>query len=148
MGHAAPPLPFVRLAPPTFGGPVVVAVPHAGRLYPASLLAQACVGRPALETLEDRYADLLAADAAGVTLFVAHYARAWIDLNRHPREIDPAMVAPPPPDTIASAKVRGGLGLIPRRIAGRGEIYPAPLSPDDVRDRVESSHTPWHAALA
>src|SRR5882757_5746207 len=89
---------FLRLGPEQPAGPVILAVPHAGRVYPAALLALAAVPRSRLEMLEDRHADLLVADAVagGATAFVAQHARSWIDLNRDEREVDPAMIDPPP----------------------------------------------------
>ncbi|HWL47779.1 MAG TPA: N-formylglutamate amidohydrolase, partial [Sphingomonadaceae bacterium] len=127
-------------------------MPHAGRLYPAALRARAAVPLATLAALEDRHADLLIAEAAaaGHIVFVARRARSWIDLNRDPREIDPALVEPPPRahDIIVSAKVRGGLGLIPRRLNGSGELWRAPLSAAELARRIARDHGPWHDALA
>ena len=44
---------FVRLGPAIPAGPVVIAVPHAGRDYPPALMAMARVERTVLERLED-----------------------------------------------------------------------------------------------
>ena len=67
-----------------------------------------------LERLEDRHADLLlaAAQNAGCATLTAHMARAWLDLNRAPNEIDPQMIVDAPRTAYAqpSIKVRGGLG--------------------------------------
>ncbi|MET0271123.1 MAG: N-formylglutamate amidohydrolase [Sphingomonas sp.] len=146
------PAPFARLGPSVPRLPLVVSVPHAGRMYPEALLARTALPVATLAALEDRHVDALAAGlpALGVTTFVARTARAWIDLNRDEREIDPAMVTPcPRPATlIASAKVRGGLGLIPRRIAGAGEIASGRLRADEVAARIAQDHRPWHDAIA
>ena len=67
--------------------PVLVAVPHAGRTYPPSLLARMRDPARAGMRLEDRYADLLArriVQETGAALIVAHAPRAMIDLNRAP----------------------------------------------------------------
>jgi N-formylglutamate amidohydrolase len=131
---------------------VILSVPHAGRDYPAALIEAAAVPRARLETLEDRFADALIADAvaAGATAFVARRARAWIDLNRDERELDPAMIDASAPlvHTIGSARVRGGLGLIPRRVTGGGDIYRRRLSATEVEARIVGDHRPWHAALS
>jgi N-formylglutamate amidohydrolase len=131
---------------------VILAVPHAGRTYPPALIAAAALPRHRLETLEDRFADALIADAvaAGATAFVARRARAWIDLNRDERELDPGMIeaSTPPPQAIGSARVRGGLGLIPRRIAGGTDIYRRRLTTAEIEARIVGDHRPWHAALA
>lgn len=148
---AAPPT-FVRLGPPMPIGPVLLSVPHAGRDYPEAMLAAAAVTRGRLEALEDRHVDALigAAVAGGATAFVAQRARCWLDLNRDEREIDPGMLDPPPPThrLIQSAKLRGGLGLIPRRIAGVGELWRLPIPAAEIDARIAGHHRPYHAAIA
>ncbi len=131
--------------------PVLVGVPHAGRDYPAALLAGARLARAQIETIEDRHADRLAggAVAAGARAIVATRARAWIDLNRSERELDPAMIAPPPPadHLVRSARVDGGLGLLPRRIGG-AEIWRERVPAAELARRVTLLHRPYHAAIA
>lgn len=133
-------------------GPVIVSVPHAGRDYPAGLLAQARVGLELLQRLEDRWADLLVLPLIerGVSVLIARAPRAMIDLNRHEREVDPGMVSGIPRDTPlqSSVKLRGGLGLIPRRMPGAPELWRGPIAWAEVRRRIEEVHRPYHAALA
>lgn len=131
--------------------PVVIAVPHAGRDYDESLLAAARVRPEILRRLEDRWADLLVHPLIerGHAVLVARAPRAMIDLNRHEREIDPAMVAAVPRDVPlqSSAKLRGGLGLLPRRLPGAPELWQRPIGWEEVRRRIDMIHRPWHAAL-
>jgi N-formylglutamate amidohydrolase len=103
-----------------------------------------------LRPLEDRYADRLidGAARAGHQVIVAQVARGWIDLNRDEREIDPAMVTDPVAGSVMTAKVRGGLGLIPRRTAAGGDIWRAGLQLGDVTQRIAEDHRPYHSALA
>ena len=71
--------------------PVLIAVPHAGRHYPGSLLERMRNPGFAALKLEDRYADLLGeavAKATGAALLVAHAPRAMIDLNRGTDDVD------------------------------------------------------------
>lgn len=144
--------PFVRLGPRVPATPLVLSVPHAGREYPPALLAISRLPAEALAGLEDRFVDRLVGEIPrlGVVTFVARRARAWIDLNRDERELDPVMVvAPPPADRlIASAKLRAGLGLIPRRIPGVGDIWRRRLTDAEVEARLASVHRPWHTAIA
>lgn len=145
-------VPFLRAGPAQPASPVVLSVPHAGRAYRPALLQAARVPRNVLEALEDRLVDRLIwrAVQGGATAIVASAPRAEIDLNRDEREIDPALVAPPPPAhaVLQSARTRGGLGLIPARIAGSGAIWRTRLSRDELVRRVERVHRPFHAALA
>nr|WP_253190588.1 N-formylglutamate amidohydrolase [Sphingomonas sp. LM7] len=141
---------FVRHGPIEPLTPVVLSVPHAGRDYPLPLRSAIRVPLTALKGLEDRYADALALDALGAeTMFVAHRARAWIDLNRAEDERDPRLdegaVSLGRPQ---SAKLRSGLGLVPRRVGTSGDIWQRRLSADEVQMRIESDHRPYHAALS
>lgn len=125
---------------------MIFSVPHAGREYPPELTQLARVSPGALWALEDRFADLLVPH--DVTAIVAHTARAWIDLNRSEREFDPGLVrdahslSPQP-----SAKVRGGLGLVPRRLSGVGEIWRGSIDASRLRARIERYHRPYHEVL-
>ena len=131
--------------------PVLISVPHAGRIYPDALLDAARLSADQLRPLEDRYADLLAraAQAAGHELIIQPVARAWMDLNRAVDELDPAEVAHPHGSLRfrTSTKVRGGLGLIPTRIHPHGAVWKAPLAANDIEARISAHHAPWHAAI-
>ena len=132
--------------------PVLVAVPHAGRDYPDEILQNLRVAPHVLERLEDRHADMLLTDLAGIgcATLVAHAARAWIDLNRAPSEVDPQMISDAPRSAFAqpSAKVRGGLGLVPRRLADHGELWRRPLPHAAIAARIARLHDPYHQTLA
>lgn len=143
LSPTSAPDPFLRLGPPVASTPLVIAVPHAGRYYPAAIEAERAVARSALEDLEDRYADRLIAPAvaAGAVAIVATHARAWIDLNRGEEDA----CHPDAPD--ASPRARAGLGLVPSRIAGRALWRELP-GVDDIRARLCSLHAPYHGAIA
>ncbi len=151
MTETASDPPFLRVGPERPVSPVVISVPHAGRAYRATLLAEARVGRAALELLEDRYADRLVwqATQAGATAFIARTPRAEIDLNRDEREIDAALVSPPlaPANVIASPRARGGIGLIPSRLVGHGPIWRGRIPREEYVRRIVEVHRPYHAAL-
>jgi len=129
---------------------VVLSVPHAGRDYPLQLRAALRLPLTALRPLEDRHVDELALAArGGETLFVAQRARAWIDLNRAEHERDPklddgaSMKSQP-----MSAKLRSGLGLVPRRVPAAGDIWRRRLSGEEVSHRIRADHRPYHEALS
>ena len=142
---------FDRHGPALPASPVVVSVPHAGREYPPELIERLRVPFRNLLPLEDRHADTLARAAhVGETLLIARRPRAWIDLNRGEHERDPRVDdgAPTRLVPLQSAKVRGGLGLIPRRAAGATEIWAQRWSADAVVARILGDHRPYHTALA
>jgi N-formylglutamate amidohydrolase len=132
--------------------PVLLSVPHAGRDYPPELLDALRLPPAALVRLEDRYADALTRRcvALGYPVIMARRARAWIDLNRDEEDIDAEMVQgalrsdyPTP-----GVKQRGGLGLIPRRLSGEGELWKRQFTLDEVQHRILSFHRPYHEAVA
>lgn len=157
MEHLAPRPPaeslagFDRYGPAVSASPVILSVPHAGRDYTPELLAKARVRPEILRRLEDRWADLLVHPLIdrGFTVLVARAARATIDLNRHEREIDPGMVSGLPlgQPLQSSAKLRGGLGLLPRRLPGAPDLWRSPFAWEEVRGRIDSIHRPYHAAV-
>ncbi|HUD94367.1 N-formylglutamate amidohydrolase [Sphingobium sp.] len=144
--------PFDLHGPEIPDRPVIVSVPHAGRDYPAELLAKARVRPDMLRRLEDRWADLLAETliARGFTVLVARAPRATIDLNRNEREVDPVMLCDVPHGVVlqSSAKLRGGLGLLPRRLPGAHELWRGPLPWTEVQQRIDQVHRPYHATIA
>jgi N-formylglutamate amidohydrolase len=150
MAESTPP--FMRVGPEAPLSPVVLSVPHAGRAYSAELLAASRVPLETLQLLEDRLVDRLIwrAVADGATALVALRPRAEIDLNRDEREIDPAMVAPPPSSRalVQSARSRGGLGLVPSRISGAGAIWWRRIAASELSRRIAEVHRPYHEALS
>lgn len=143
--------PFKRIGPEVPASPVVLSVPHSGCFYPEPLLQASRLPRHILETLEDPLVDRLVwrAAANGAATLIANAPRAEIDLNRDEREIDPAMIVPPPPigGLIQSARTRGGLGLIPSRIAGAGPVWRQRLPAAELAQRITALHRPYHLAL-
>jgi N-formylglutamate amidohydrolase len=142
---------FIRVGPEQSRGPVIVSVPHAGRIYTPDLLGASRVPLKTLELLEDRLVDRLVwrALADGASGLIALRPRAEIDLNRDEREIDPAMVAPPPSSRalIHSQRTRGGLGLVPSRISGAGAIWNRRIAAGELSRRIAEVHRPYHEAL-
>lgn len=132
--------------------PVLLSVPHAGRDYPDSVFDALRLPRAALVRLEDRYADLLARKsvALGYPVIIAHRARAWIDLNRDENDLDVEMVRGAQRECYPTpgVKQRGGLGLIPRRLSGDGDLWRRLFELDDIEDRLASFHRPYHAAIS
>lgn len=136
---------------PAVSGPVVVSVPHAGRIYPSEILAAARVDRPNLERLEDSWCDLIAAGAAdaGATVVHALWARAVADLNRGEGQMAPGEVAMPLRAQFSAPgrKERAGLGVVPTRLADCGPLWKRPIDGAGLEWRLESFHRPYHAAL-
>ena len=135
--------------------PILVASPHGGRSYPDDVLA--CLRDPEQTRLrlEDRYIDAVArpvAQATSSSLLLAEAPRAMIDLNRSVDDVDWGMVRGAKPGrvrhSLANRRSRSGLGLVPRRIPGMGEIRQRPLVKAELDAWIEAIYVPYHAALA
>lgn len=145
---------FTRSGPSPSRLPILIAAPHGGRVYPEDLVAQMRHPTAAALKLEDRYVDRLAeaaAEATGAGLLVAHAARAMIDLNRAADDVDWDMFSgdagedgrgPP------SRRALSGLGLVPRRLPGMGELWKRRQDNAELALRIEGVHQPYHACLA
>lgn len=143
--------PYVLIEPIRQVTPLIFASPHSGRRYPPDLLATTRAQIENLRRSEDAYVDELIAGAAGhgATVLSATIARAYVDLNRDPTELDPDMFDERPPVTpaCASPRVQAGLGAIPR-ITGDGQpIYRRKLPLSEAQRRIEAVHRPYHQAL-
>ncbi len=135
--------------------PVVIAVPHAGRTYPTELIERMRAPEVCCLRLEDRLADLVAravADETGASLLVAHAPRAMIDLNRSTEDMDWTMVKGGAPAGkarfAAGRRARSGLGLVPRRLSGSGELWKGQIERAELDARIELVHRPYHGKLA
>lgn len=133
--------------------PILIAAPHGGRAYSAELLKNMRDDRLRIR-LEDRHVDVLALEVArlsGAPLLLAEAPRAMIDLNRAPDDIDWGMVSGKPSvrprNSLANRRARSGLGLVPRRIPGSGELWRSPLAHDELQQRLAMIHQPYHATL-
>ena len=146
---------FTLLAPNPSSIPVLIAVPHAGRAYSPSLVEHMRNPGLAAIRLEDRYVDKLAeriCAATGAGLLIAQAPRAMIDLNRACDDIDWDMFARGAPEGLGSyepgRRARSGLGLIPRRLPGIGELWKRRHEEADLADRISQIHEPYHACLS
>lgn len=143
--------PFTLIEPLRRTAPIIFASPHSGRRYPPDLLANTRISLISLRRSEDVYVDELFAGAAahGACVLAAAVARAYVDLNRDPAELDPEMFDEPPRNVMTgSARVQAGLGAIPR-VSGDGQvIYRQKLAVADAERRLAAIHAPYHALVA
>lgn len=135
--------------------PVLISVPHAGRSYPRYLLDQMRNPELAGLRLEDRHADHLGGAVAaktGAILIVAHAPRAMIDLNRADDDIDWEMFGRQAPTGSGSyapnRRSRSGLGLIPRRLPGLGDLWKRRHDESELARRIAGIHRPYHDCIA
>lgn len=144
------PSPFIHKAG-AFETPFLFAVPHSGRVYPNSMRTASTLSEQALRISEDAYVDKLfeGVTAVGGTVLIATHARAYLDLNRGPDELDPTMFTPKLDEESVreTHRVRAGLGLIPRIVAEGMPIYSRPLPAREAFARRDRVYTPYHEKL-
>ncbi len=132
--------------------PFVLNSPHSGRVYPPSFLEASRLDAISIRRSEDCFVDEIfgAAPRLGAPLLSANFPRAYLDTNREPYELDPAMFhdALPPHANTRSVRVAGGLGTIARVVADSTEIYRAPLSYAEAERRIRTLYMPYHQTLS
>jgi N-formylglutamate amidohydrolase len=147
-----PPFEIHRPPPGAAATPLVFASPHSGRIYPADMRISAKLPGEAVRRSEDMLVDRLleTAPRQGIAVIAARYARAYIDVNRAPYELDAAMFSDALPEhaRARTARVAAGLGSIARIVAEGQEIYDRKLTFAEAEARVQGVHRPYHAALA
>lgn len=131
--------------------PFVFNSPHSGRHYPQRFLGMSRLDKDTIRRSEDCYVEQLfgGAVALGAPLLVAHFPRAYLDVNREPWELDPRMFAEPLPSfaNIRSPRVAGGLGTVPRLVGEGMDIYRARLPLAEAVSRIRDIYEPYHQTL-
>ena len=144
--------PWEVLAPERQTAALVFASPHSGSDYSAAFLAASKLDALTIRRSEDAFVDRIFAGVThfGAPLIRATFPRAFVDPNREPYELDPAMYGDALPDyvNVRSPRVAAGLGTIARVVASGEDIYRDKLRFQEARHRIESLYAPYHRALA
>jgi N-formylglutamate deformylase len=140
--------PFRLMEPDRLVSGAVFNSPHSGRDYPADLVRRSRLTRLGLRASEDVLVDALFAAAPdhGAPLLAATAPRAWLDLNRAPGDLDPALIRGVRSQGL-NQRIAAGLGVIPRVVAEGAAIYRGKISLDEARDRIREVHEPYHGML-
>ncbi len=144
--------------------PVLLCSPHSGSYYPDDMVSASRLSLTALRRSEDAFVDQLISTAPdiGMTSLCAHYARAYVDLNRNANEIDPKLFNDTNISNLynnnnalsdnckyitAQERIAAGLGVV-ARVVGHGlNIYNRKLTLDEFKSRMKIVYDPWHAAI-
>jgi len=142
-------LPYDLTEPARLTSNAVFSSPHSGRAYPQSLIARSRLPLLRLRASEDALVDVLfaAAPARGAPLLCATAPRAWLDLNRAPTDLDPALIEGVRVSGI-NQRVAAGLGVVPRVVSEGEPIYRGKISREEAESRIASVHAPFHDRLA
>jgi N-formylglutamate amidohydrolase len=130
---------------------LVFASPHSGSEYPAEFLAASCLDAMSLRRSEDSFVHEIfsCAPEMGAPLLHALFPRAFVDPNREPYELDPAVFSDrlPAYANTSSPRVAAGLGTIARVVANGASIYRRKLTLEEGLERIRSYYWPYHEAL-
>lgn len=126
--------------------PLVLDSPHSGSHYPADF--EYTCDLAVLRRAEDAYVDELYAGApqAGAALIGAVFPRSYIDVNRAPDDVDPAVLADGEAGTLPLRPVTR-VGLVRRHAQPGIPIYDRKLCTGEVLARIERYHAPYHRVL-
>lgn len=140
---------FTITRPPAAARPIplVFASPHSGDDYPADMRAAPGLTRHSLRSAEDALVASLVSSgpAHGAPLIEGRIGRAYVDLNRDPAELDPALI-----DDVegpVGLKTAAGFGVIPRLGGDGAQLYDRRLPRAEAERRIKTVHAPYHAAV-
>lgn len=146
------PLPFLLEYKGKALAPLVVSSPHSGVYYPDRLKSLTSLSLERLQKFEDVAVDKLFSfvPSFGIPFLKATYARAWVDLNRHPLDLDPSMYTDKIPSNafVYSPRVLSGFGVIPKMLDPETPIYKHLLRFETEKERILRVHQPYHACLS
>ncbi len=142
MQHAA----YILESSPVPRSCAVFSSPHSGAEYSEDFLRNACLTPLQLRSSEDAYVDRFIGETHGAPVIKARFPRAYVDLNRAPDELDPAIIHKASPQP-GNALVAAGLGVIPRVVANGRAIQLGKMKLAEAEARLAACYHPYHTAL-
>jgi len=141
-------LSFLLRRPDARSTSIVFASPHSGRMYLPNFMQQVRLNPHEIRSSEDAFVDDLFSNAVkhGAPILTAQSPRSYVDLNRGPEELDPAVI-----EGIRrvahNPRIASGLGVIPRVVSNGRAIYDGKLSLVEAHDRISTVWRPYHDTL-
>jgi N-formylglutamate amidohydrolase len=142
--------PAFELSEPPHPAAIILMSAHSGCYYPPDWQASSRLDPLTLRRSEDAFIDDLISSGPdlGMTLLRAGYARAYLDVNRDPSELDPCLFYDAPTrQHKLSDRVKAGLGVVPRMVGIGMDIYPNKIPIAEALRRIAHIHMPYHAKL-
>ena len=140
--------PFNLYSPGDLQSSVLFSSPHSGLFYSQEFLKSSVLDHIAIRASEDAFVDelFMSAPEFGSSLLVANIPRAFVDLNRDVRDLDPILV-----DGAKALRRNGrassGLGVIPRLVGKNKPIYASKISLAEAQARLLRFWHPYHLCL-
>ena len=131
--------------------PLIFSFPHSGYVYNKSFLKSTTLDINELRKSEDLYVDEMFLESLnlGYSYLKAMFPRVFIDVNRHPLELDPSMFSfvIKKNNFTDKSKINYGIGLISKYSVYGNKIYYDLLSKSDLRNRLLQYYFPYHNTL-
>ena len=131
--------------------PIIISLPHSGDNYYSEFIKSSLLDKDELCRAEDSFVVEIwdFSINEGYCYIKSTIPRIYVDLNRHPLELDPYLCSSDIPkfEQSKSLKVLSGIGVIPKVSNYGNDIYAEPLSRAEIRKRLISYYFPYHRAL-
>lgn len=140
-----PPISVFRPERPA--GPLILASPHSGRIYPKAFIESTALSAHTLRQNEDAFIDELLGFARhlDIPLLCALFPRCYLDVNRDRTELPSGWRKAA--NSAGTARAEMGLGVVPTIIAEKMPIYKKAVKASDARLRIQHLYDPYHQAL-
>lgn len=128
--------------------PVICDSPHSGNLFPEGVIPEAF--HPVLRRWQDRFVHHIIADAPqiGIPMLSANYSRSFLDLNRHVMDLDDKMLKETPQGFEAKRRTASNVQGLFKRFGPNGEeLFPHPMSYNEMQKLIDTYYTPYHVEL-
>lgn len=138
--------PISLFKPRRQAGPLILASPHSGRIYPKAFVANSALLATTLRQNEDAYIDEMLGFARflEIPLLAALFPRCFVDVNRDRNELPAGWLKGTP----TSPRSEMGLGVVPTIIAENLPIYKREPRASDAMERIRQLYDPYHTALS
>ena len=139
---------YVLREPDEYTSCAVFNSPHSGAVYPSAFLGATLLDPIRIRSSEDAFVDEFfhAAPRCGAPLLAARVPRAFLDLNRAPDDLDPALIAGAS-RRFLNPRIAAGLGVIPRVVAEGRPIMNGKLPLAEAQRRIARIWHPYHERL-
>ena len=129
-------------------GPLILASPHSGRIYPEAFIERAAISGLTLRQNEDAYIDELLGFARhlDIPLLCALFPRCFVDVNRDRTELPSSWRKAG--NVSMTPRAEMGLGVVPTIIAENKPIYKKAPKANEVELRIKHLYDPYHQALS
>lgn len=138
------------IAPEEPASALILSLPHSGEVYPDDFGASPGMPHAVLDYPNDKYVDELYAAAVplGFSVVKANFPRAYVDVNRHQHDIDPAMIDDPDGwyARLQPTAVEGGSTLF-WSLAKERPIYERKIGHAEAKLRIARCYIPYHQAM-